>query len=540
MNTHSRSLFKLLLAVVVLIFAPFLAFAASGSFAPLNPEYLSFQQARTSSASAAPARLLLGERPSPLDLSHVAAPDRSEINALSTIVPPRFDLREHGILQPIRNQAFYGTCWAFGTFASLESSLKKTGMGDFDFSEWHLAYFAYVDESESLPSFTQQEAEFGSDPIFDQGGNNWKATAILARWTGAVLESDRPYQSVSPWPESSRPLPSDPPAVRLKHVHHLGAEFDPRTIKHTVMTQGSVRIRVVWANDAYAPETCSYYNPEKTGGGHAVNIVGWDDAYSAGNFAADPGRDGAWIVQNSWGTGWGENGFFYLSYADPTIGTPSVYLGGKVSEYERIYQYDPLGWIESYGFGSESAWFANIFTAASSGASGIGAGETEFLRAVSFYSGQANASYRIDVRRNVGEGEPGSGTLINMTRGTLSAAGYHTLELSSPVPLAPGERFSVSVRLTTPGYLFPIPIEQPIQQYSDKATALSGQSFVSSDGNTWTDMTELSPNTNVCLKAFSATGVMQSSSGCSVGSASDVSTLLILLPLALFLFGRCE
>jgi len=545
--TLKRSLCAVLFAILVHTFPSF-AFAASpgdkGSFAPLNPEFLVFQNLRSSSVQSTFVDMnrLLGERPSPLDLSHVLSPISAGIYARSTVaLPSRYDLRDHGVLLPMRDQAPFGTCWAFGALASLESSIRKAGMGDFDFSEWHLAYFAYVDESEALPAFTAYEPEFGADPIFDQGGNNWKSTAILARWTGAVNEADRPYQHVTPWPESSKPLPSDPSSMRLKHVHHLGAEFNPQLIKQTVMTHGSVRIRVVWTNNAYAPETSAYFNPQKTGGGHAVNIVGWDDEYPAGNFNTDPGRDGAWIMQNSWGTEWGEKGFFYLSYADPTIGTPSIYIGGETTEFERIYQYDPLGWVESFGFGSETAWFANIFTSAPS-VSHDNAGEStvELLRAVSFYAGQANAPYTIEIRRGVDENAPTSGALVNSTSGTLAAAGYHTVNLSSSVPLSPVERFSVVVRLTTPGYLFPVPVEMPSSGYSEKATAGAGQSFVSFDGASWSDMTTRSPNTNVCLKAFSSTGEPPSSSsggGCIVPHGAHIYSLLLLLPL-LALLGK--
>lgn len=38
---------------------------------------------------------------------------------------------------------------------------------------------------------------------------------------------------------------------------------------------------------------------------HAVALVGWDDAADGGN--------GAWILQNSWGSGWGDNGFMKLA-----------------------------------------------------------------------------------------------------------------------------------------------------------------------------------------------------------------------------------
>lgn len=42
---------------------------------------------------------------------------------------------------------------------------------------------------------------------------------------------------------------------------------------------------------------------EQVLGGHAVLIVGYDD------------MAGRWIVRNSWGTGWGDGGYFHMPYA---------------------------------------------------------------------------------------------------------------------------------------------------------------------------------------------------------------------------------
>jgi hypothetical protein len=87
-------------------------------------------------------------------------------------------------------------------------------------------------------------------------------------------------------------------------------------------------------------------------------------------------------------------------------------------------------------------------------------------------------------------------------------SGYHTVNLSSGIQLKADHKFSVVLKLTNSKYNYPIAIETPISGYSSKAKANSGESFISSNGNTWTDITTDSGylNTNVCIKAFTKTG----------------------------------
>lgn len=85
--------------------------------------------------------------------------------------------------------------------------------------------------------------------------------------------------------------------------------------------------------------------------------------------------------------------------------------------------------------------------------------------------------------------------------------GYHTVRLEAPAQVTPGKLFSVVVKLTTPGYYYPIPLEMPLRTYSSNAAAEPGQSFISSDGeiDDWIGITTLGgpfAGTNVCLKAF--------------------------------------
>nr|HPQ38611.1 lectin like domain-containing protein [Synergistaceae bacterium] len=187
---------------------------------------------------------------------------------------------------------------------------------------------------------------------------------------------------------------------------------------------------------------------------------------------------------------------------------PAVFLGNSTSTFDYVYQYDPLGWVSDIGYSpSNTAHFANVFTAGS-GLSASGALKNavaaEAVKAVSFYTPAANASYEIRIYTGV-TGAPSTGTLAHGPQaGTLVAPGYYTIELDSEVPLTDGAKFAVAVKLTTPGYVYAIAIEEPAAGYSEKATANPGESFISSTGATWMDLTTVAgyEEANVALKAF--------------------------------------
>lgn len=505
--------------------------------APLNPEFLEYQrqigQKRTgpTALSGGEKKYPLGYIPAPLDLSHVTPPkdlflrDRGD-----GALPSTYDLRDHSALTAVRDQNPYGTCWAFGTLASLESTFRKSTGEVFDFSEWHLAYFGYVDEKAGFPAFTRRAPSFGTDPIFDQGGNRRQATAILARWTGAVKEEDRPYNG---------PLPTrqDPAFKHLENVWYLGGTLDGNTIKRALLSHGAVSVSLKW-NNAYFSETYnSFYRPNIAyDGGHCVTIVGWNDAYDRTKFNNTAPQNGAWLVKNSWGSAWGDSGFFWLSYSDPNLSEPALFTGGDRTNFTRNYQYDPLGWVTSYYFygASTTGWCANIFSARGS-TDGTSA---ELLKAFSFYAGAAGTSYRAEVRTGVDANSPGGGNLALVKEGTLAAAGYHTVEIS-PVHVNKGERFSIILRVTTPGFNYPIPVEYPVKDYTDKATSSRGESFISSDGESWDDLITKVAKSNVCIKAFSSDMKKPEKPQLSAPAEGAVEVNLpVLLKTASFVPGR--
>ena len=99
---------------------------------------------------------------------------------------------------------------------------------------------------------------------------------------------------------------------------------------------------------------------------------------------------------------------------------------------------------------------------------------------------------------------PESGKLVGVKKGIISTEGYKTIKLINAIPLIKNHKFSVVVKLLTPYYNKPITIEYPMSDYSSKATAKPGESYISSNGISWKDLTSVVYKANVCLKAFTS------------------------------------
>lgn len=435
--------------------------------APVNPEFLKYLdkvktgQYRTVSESGHP----LGYIPFPVDLSHMkGAPVK--INAAQ--LPASYDLRNYSKLTSVKNQASCGSCWAFATMASLESSLMPSEENDF--SEQHLITTHGFDYGECV------------------GGNGYMSTAYLARWDGPLNESTVPYIY-------TRKAGYTP----VKHVQQViflparSTQIDNDTIKHFVYTYGGVIASYNTIDSYYNTKYNSYYYDGGTETNHGVTIVGWNDDFPASQFKKTPPGDGAFIVKNSWGTSWGENGYFYLSYWDTSLSTFMSFNNAEsTNNYSRLYYYDNLGWINSYGYSEVTAWGANVFTAEA----------TESLKAVGFYLDDVNASYEIYIYTGVTMGDPRTGTLKTHQSGSKIYSGYYTVPLDTPVSLTKNETFSVVIKITNSTYIYPIAVEKPNTGYATNVTGYLGESYISDNGIDWTDMAGAVDDANICIKAY--------------------------------------
>ncbi|MFX0204333.1 MAG: C1 family peptidase, partial [Candidatus Hodarchaeota archaeon] len=304
--------------------------------APINPEFINWQyRAATFGIKMYDEEgHAFGHIPAPFDWSHLQF-QTATTHLLEETLPSSYDLRTEGYVTSVKDQGDCGSCWSFATYGSLESWLLKNDGATWDFSENHLKNY------------------HGFDFAPCEGGNTYMSTAYLARWSGPVDESNDPYHD---WDD--RPSPGGPTQKYLKSTLWFFSESD---IKNALMTYGAMFVSMRYESASYNPAEYTYYYSGSDEMNHAVTIVGWDDDKTV---SGAPGN-GAWLVKNSWSSDWGDGGYFWISYYDTKAIQYAVAFFNAVStsSYVANYQYDPLGWTNSAGYGTSIAWAANVFTA---------------------------------------------------------------------------------------------------------------------------------------------------------------------------------
>lgn len=391
--------------------------------------------------------------------------------------PAKFDLRQSGMVSPVKDQGQNGSCWAFATYGSMESILLRQKKGLYDFSEKHLRNM------------------HGFDWSAEKGGNRDMATAYFASGKGPISEDDDPYDPVITVSKSDlRRILDIDKVIYLPDVTNIN-EID--NIKWAINEYGGVYTTVNSTSYYENKSTNSMYNPGHGSTNHAVTIVGWDDTFPATAFTQNAPGNGAWICKNSWGNKYMDSGFYYVSYYDGFIGkSPTVFVPRKKDLRGIIHQYDPLGATRSVGFKGEG-YMANIYTAK----------YKELLHEVGVFNVSNQTSYEVYVVRHIDKTSQLSDDRVKVAEGNILYPGYYTIDIT-PQQLDEGEQFAVVVYMNSQRAKnnTPLAIESRISGYTSKAAAAPGQSFYSKTGSGWKDLTETIANANFCIKAITTTG----------------------------------
>jgi C1A family cysteine protease len=389
------------------------------------------------------------------------------------IVPYSYDLRNVARNSLVKNQGRFGTCWAFAALTAIETTLLPE------------------EELEFSPDHMTLQNSFRSSQ--NDGGEYTMATAYLTSWQGPVYEADDPYGDGV----------STENLTATKHVQEVQIlpEKNYEKIKEAVYKYGGVQSSLYLSLTSPTSKSV-YYNRKnyaycykgEARPNHDIVIIGWDDNYSKENFNMELEENGAFICQNSWGEGFGDDGIFYVSYYDVNIGIHNVVYSGVESadNYDNIYQADLCGWVGQLGYGRESVYFANAYTAK---------GEEE-VYAAGFYATGENTEYEMYFIENFTDTnsfDVNNRKLIH--KGKFSNAGFYTVKFNEPRTVAEGEKFAIMIYIMTPNSVHPAAIEYNADEATKDVDLRDGEGYISNRGKDW-DNVEETQSCNLCLKVY--------------------------------------
>ena len=194
----------------------------------------------------------------------------------------------------IKNQQQCGSCWAFSTIASVEGAWALSGNSLISLSE------------QELVDCSAQEGNQGCNGgLMDQGFQ------YIIDNGGVCSEAEYPYKA------------QDGKCLGCKSVAHISSYFDIQPMNETAIfaaiQNGPVSIAIEADQESFQFYSGGVYTDPGCGINldHGVNLVG---------YGSENGKD-YWILRNSWGTTWGENGYMRILRGQNICGlsqTPSI------------------------------------------------------------------------------------------------------------------------------------------------------------------------------------------------------------------------
>ena len=206
----------------------------------------------------------------------------------------QFNWADYDAVTGVRDQRNCGSCWAFGTHGAFESSFAILNKTKIDSSE---------------------QNTLDCSGAGDCGGGWWAYQYLID--VGSAKESDYPYVAVKGTCKSGVDRPYK--AVAWGYVNSTHEIPTVDALKAAMCEHGPLAVAVE-ATQAFKAYKSGVFNEKSTGDiNHAVTLIGWDDSKKA------------WRIKNSWGSGWGENGFMWIAYDSNKIGYAATWVVAKAT-----------------------------------------------------------------------------------------------------------------------------------------------------------------------------------------------------------------
>ncbi len=277
------------------------------------------------------------------------------------------------LITPVRNQGYTALCWNFSALGAIEADLLAHydvfETDKLNLSEKHGAYYnMHKAEGSYNGGIDDDYREFVFNPekeawldaydtsYLSVGGVADYCVSLYTAWKGPVMdEGDNSFTTIkgqSAIYTDNTKIPTDPYKDNVCHVQGVyevpATEKNRELIKRMILEHGAVTASVRTEDGFWTGRKMALYDYKRYGGDnvadHEILIIGWDDNYAASKFITSPENNGAFICKNSWGTRYGSEGYFYLSYEDNILTHNNVaaydcVIEGDKRWYDGNYQY---------------------------------------------------------------------------------------------------------------------------------------------------------------------------------------------------------
>ncbi len=227
----------------------------------------------------------------------------TELMLPTAALPAAWDWRTSGAgLTPVRDQGQCGSCWAFATVGALESAFKVKMGSDVNASEQFLV-------SCNSSGYSCNGGWFAHDYHANTLGKLQTAAGAVAETTTPYTASNGSCNSVSNHP------------YRISSWSYIAGYTVPSIdqIKNAIYNYGSVAASIC-VGSAFQRYTSGVFSTDESAAcgsnkvNHAIVLVGWDDVTQT------------WILRNSWGPSWAEQGYMRIKYGTSNVGFGANYV----------------------------------------------------------------------------------------------------------------------------------------------------------------------------------------------------------------------